>query len=170
VAQKYSDPSRVSGQSTDDEAYEASPQQNGGFPGRSDSAQTGALGFEPSSERPSRERPSNERPSSERPSSERPNSERIASQSAGNRPLVRDPESLRQRWESIQVGFVDSPREAVGEAENLVSSAIGEIANSFRQQRDGLETSWAQGQEPSTDDLRMAFQNYRDFFGRLLQV
>jgi hypothetical protein len=165
VAQKYSDPSRASGQSTDGEAYEASPQQNGGFPGRSDSAQTGALGFEPRSERPS-----NERPSSERPSYERPSSERIASQSAGNRPLVRDPESLRQRWESIQVGFVDSPREAVGEAENLVSSAIGEIANSFRQQRDGLETSWAQGQEPSTDDLRMAFQNYRDFFGRLLQV
>jgi hypothetical protein len=155
VAQKYSDPSRASGQSTDGEAYEASPQQNGGFPGRSDSAQTGALGFEPRSERPSNERPS---------------SERIASQSAGNRPLVRDPESLRQRWESIQVGFVDSPREAVGEAENLVSSAIGEIANSFRQQRDGLETSWAQGQDPSTDDLRMAFQNYRDFFGRLLQV
>jgi hypothetical protein len=160
VAQKYSDPSRASGQSTDGEAYEASPQQNGGFPGRSDRAQTGALGFEPSSERPSNERPSNERPSNER----------IASQSAGNRPLVRDPESLRQRWESIQVGFVDSPREAVGEAENLVSSAIGEIANSFRQQRDGLETSWAQGQDPSTDDLRMAFQNYRDFFGRLLQV
>jgi hypothetical protein len=155
VAQKYSDPSRASGQSTDGEAYEASPQQNGGLPGRSDRAQTGALGFEPG-----RERPSNERSSSER----------IASQSAGNRPLVRDPESLRQRWESIQVGFVDSPREAVGEAENLVSSAIGEIANSFRQQRDGLETSWAQGQEPSTDDLRMAFQNYRDFFGRLLQV
>lgn len=150
MAQKYSDPSRASGQSTDGEAYEASPQQNGGFPGRSDRAQTGAVGFEPSSERPS--------------------SERIASQSAGNRPLLRDPENLRQRWESIQVGFVDSPREAVGEAENLVSSAIGEIANSFRQQRDGLETSWAQGQEPSTDDLRMAFQNYRDFFGRLLQV
>ena len=150
MAQKYSDPSRASGQSTDGEAYERSPQQNRDFPGRSDRAQTGAVGFEPSSERPS--------------------SERIASQSAGNRPLVRDPENLRQRWESIQVGFVDSPRESVGEAENLVSSAIGEIANSFRQQRDGLETSWAQGQEPSTDDLRMAFQNYRDFFGRLLQV
>jgi hypothetical protein len=165
VAQKYSDPSRGSGQSTAGEAYEASPQQNGGFPGRSDRAQTGALGFEPSNEKPSNERPSNERPSNERPSNET-----IASQSAGSRPLVRDPESLRQRWESIQVGFVDSPREAVGEAENLVSSAIGEIASSFRQQRDGLETSWAQGQEPSTDDLRMAFQNYRDFFGRLLQV
>ena len=156
MAQKYSGPSRASGQPTDGEGYEPSP-QNGGFPGRSDRAQTAAVGFEPSA-------------SNERPSSERPSSERMATQSVGNRPLLRDPESLRQRWESIQVGFVDSPREAVGEAENLVSSAIGEIANSFRQQRDGLETSWAQGQEPSTDDLRMAFQSYRDFFGRLLQV
>ncbi len=155
MAQKYSDPSRASGQSTDGEAYEPSPSQNGAFPGRSDRAQTAAVGFEPSTEKPS---------------SGRTSSERIGSQSMGNKPLLRDPENLRQRWESIQVGFVDSPREAVGEAENLVSSAIGEIANSFRQQRDGLETSWAQGQEPSTDDLRMAFQSYRDFFGRLLQV
>lgn len=89
---------------------------------------------------------------------------------AGNGPLLRDPENLRQRWESIQVGFVDNPREAVGEAEELVSSTIGQIANVFRQQRERLEGSWAQGREPSTDDLRVTFQSYRDFFGRLLQV
>ena len=68
------------------------------------------------------------------------------------------------------MGFVDNPREAVGEAENLVSSAIGEIAGQFRQQRERLEASWAQGHDPSTDDLRIVFQGYRDFFGRLLQV
>lgn len=84
--------------------------------------------------------------------------------------LMRDPDNLRRRWESIQVGFVDSPREAVGEAEKLVSSAISEIGNGFRQQRENLEASWSEGREPSTDDLRMAFQSYRDFFGRLLQV
>jgi hypothetical protein len=84
--------------------------------------------------------------------------------------LLQDPQNLRQRWESIQVGFVDNPRQAVGEAEKLVSSAISEIANGFRQQREGLEASWSEGREPSTDDLRLAFQSYRDFFGRLLQV
>jgi hypothetical protein len=100
--------------------------------------------------------------------------ERVANQSGaprtGNGSLLRDPDSLRQRWESVQVGFVDNPREAVGEAENLVSSAIGEIAGQFRQQRERLEASWNQGREPSTDDLRVVFQGYRDFFGRLLQV
>jgi hypothetical protein len=84
--------------------------------------------------------------------------------------LLQDPQALRQRWESVQVGFVDNPREAVGDAEQLVSSAIGEIVNLFRHQRENLETSWTEGGEPSTDDLRAAFQNYRDFFGRLLQV
>jgi hypothetical protein len=95
---------------------------------------------------------------------------RSATAQTGNGSLLRDPENLRQRWESVQVGFVDNPREAVGEAENLVSSAIGEIANQFRQQRERLETSWNQGRDPSTDDLRVVFQSYRDFFGRLLQV
>ena len=84
--------------------------------------------------------------------------------------LFRDTEGLRQRWESVQVGFVDNPREAVGEAEQLVSSAISELGNRFRQQREILETSWSEGHDPSTDDLRAAFQSYRDFFGRLLQV
>ena len=74
MAQKYSDPSRASGQSTDGEAYEPSPSQNGAFPGRSDRAQTAAVGFEPSTEKPS---------------SGRTSSERIGSQSMGNKPLLR---------------------------------------------------------------------------------
>jgi hypothetical protein len=84
--------------------------------------------------------------------------------------LLQDPKTLHQRWESIQVGFVDNPRQSVGEAEKLVSLTIGEIANVFRDQREKLEASWSEGSEPSTDDLRTAFQSYRDFFGRLLQV
>lgn len=88
----------------------------------------------------------------------------------GHGSLFRDAQGLRQRWESVQVGFVDNPREAVGEAEQLVSSAISELANRFRQQREILETSWSEGHDPSTDDLRAAFQSYHDFFGRLLEV
>jgi hypothetical protein len=95
---------------------------------------------------------------------------RTSSRATNGGSLLRDPEDMRQRWESVQVGFVDNPREAVGEAEALVSSTIGEIVNVFRHQRERLETSWSQGDEASTDDLRAAFQSYRDFFGRLLQV
>jgi hypothetical protein len=95
---------------------------------------------------------------------------RTAGPSLSNGALLQNPQGLLQRWESVQVGFVDNPQEAVGDAEQLVSSAIDEIADLFRRQRENLERSWTEGREPSTDDLRAAFQSYRDFFGRLLQV
>jgi hypothetical protein len=88
----------------------------------------------------------------------------------GDVSLLRDPDDLRRQWESIRVRFVDSPRGAVGEAENLLSSTIGEIVTVFRSQRERLEVAWSQGKDASTDELGMAFQRYRDFFDRLLHV
>ncbi len=58
-------------------------------------------------------------------------------QAWGDGSLLRDPEGLRRQWESIQVGFVDNPRDAVAEAENLVSSTIGELVSVFRAQPRG---------------------------------
>jgi hypothetical protein len=84
--------------------------------------------------------------------------------------LVSDPESFRRRWESVQVGFVDDPRQAVGDADALVSSVIEDLAEGFRRQRQRLESRWSEGEDASTDDLRESFQRYRDFFERLLQV
>jgi hypothetical protein len=84
--------------------------------------------------------------------------------------LVSDPESLRRRWESVQVGFVDDPRQAVGDADDLVSSVIEDLANGFRQRRQRLESRWSTGGDASTDDLRDSFQRYRDFFERLLKI
>ncbi len=84
--------------------------------------------------------------------------------------LVTDPESFRRRWESVQVGFVDDPRQAVGDADALVSSVIDDLADGFRRQRQRLESRWSEGEDASTDDLRESFQRYRDFFERLLQV
>lgn len=84
--------------------------------------------------------------------------------------LLGDLQGFRRQWESVQVGFVDDPRRAVEAAEKLVSSVIDEIVRGFRQQRETLERQWSDGGEASTDDLRSAFQRYRDFFDRLLQV
>jgi hypothetical protein len=84
--------------------------------------------------------------------------------------LISDPESLRRRWESVQVGFVDDPRRAVGEAEEMVSTVIDDLVSGFRDERRALETQWAGGGAPSTDELRQAFQRYRDFFERLLRI
>ena len=84
--------------------------------------------------------------------------------------LVGDPEGLRRQWDSVQVGFVDDPRNAVREADALVSAAIEELATGFSDQRSRLEAAWAGGSDASTDDLRGAFRTYRDFFERLLSV
>ena len=84
--------------------------------------------------------------------------------------LLQDAGSLRRQWESVQVGFVDDPRQAVNEADTLVSEVIDELVKGFRVQRERLERGWSEGAEPATDELREAFQRYRDFFERLLRV
>jgi hypothetical protein len=84
--------------------------------------------------------------------------------------LVADPSGYARRWESVQVGFVDDPRSAVQEAETLVSDVMKEMTLLFQRQQQQLEEQWAGGSQASTDDLRVAFQRYRDFFERLLRM
>jgi hypothetical protein len=95
--------------------------------------------------------------------------------SGGDVSLVNDPATLRRRWESVQVSFVDDPRRAVAEAEALVSATIDEIVAGFKEQRQRLEAGWSQG-EPSTgagsgtEEMRTAFRRYRAFFDRLVAI
>ena len=84
--------------------------------------------------------------------------------------LLPNAEPFRRRWESVQVGFVDNPVQAVDDAEALVSSVMNELVAGFRAQRERLEAYRSNGNETSTDELRDAFRRYRDFFERLLQV
>jgi hypothetical protein len=84
--------------------------------------------------------------------------------------FIADASAYARRWESIQVGFVDDPRAAVQEADTLVSDVMGEMVATFQQQRQQLEGRWSGGEEASTDELRVAFQRYRDVCNRLLQV
>jgi hypothetical protein len=75
-----------------------------------------------------------------------------------------------RRWETIQAGFVDEPREAVQEADNLVAGLMRRLAETFSETRGGLEDQWGRGDEVSTEELRVTLQRYRAFFGRLLRV
>jgi hypothetical protein len=74
----------------------------------------------------------------------------------------------RSRWADIQAGFVDQPRDAVAQADGLVSEIIQRVADSFARERDSLEDQWSRGDEVSTEDLRLVLQHYRQFFDRLL--
>jgi len=78
--------------------------------------------------------------------------------------------SLRSQWDSIQVGFVDEPRQAVEKADALVAGAMKRLAEGFASERERLEKQWDRGDSISTEELRLALRRYRAFFGRLLSV
>ena len=90
----------------------------------------------------------------------------------GSAPLfpADDTGRMRERWTTIQAGFVDEPREAVRQADGLVAEAIRQLAEIFASERSGLEAQWDRGDDISTEDLRQALRRYRSFFDRLLAV
>jgi hypothetical protein len=90
--------------------------------------------------------------------------------SSMNEPLLSagDGETFKQRWEQIQVTFVDEPQTSVREADALVQELMQRLADSFAQERSRLEEQWERGEQASTEDLRTALQQYRSFFRRLL--
>jgi hypothetical protein len=77
-------------------------------------------------------------------------------------------QEMRSRWIAIQTGFVDEPRRTVEEADNLVASAIQQLADRFAHERSRLEEQWGRGDDVSTEDLRQALRQYHAFFDRLL--
>lgn len=81
-----------------------------------------------------------------------------------------DAKGFRARWENLQVSFVDEPRHAVEQADSLVAETIKRLAEVFADERQKLERQWDRGDNVSTEDLRLALQRYRAFFGRLLSV
>ena len=79
-------------------------------------------------------------------------------------------ERLRGRWQEVQAGFVDEPRQSVTEADQLVGEVLDEVSRVFRDQRSELEAEWSGNTEPGTEELRQALRRYREFFDRLLSL
>jgi hypothetical protein len=85
--------------------------------------------------------------------------------------LARDvTDRLNGSWREIQTGFVDEPRRAVQQADELVANAIKNIAETFARERENLESQWDRQGDVSTEDLRVALTRYRSFFHRLLSM
>ena len=79
-------------------------------------------------------------------------------------------EQMRSQWGDIQSRFVDEPKRAVEDADNLVATAVQRLADSFARARSDLEGQWSRGGDVSTEDLRVALRRYRSFFDRLLSM
>ena len=79
-------------------------------------------------------------------------------------------QTFRSRWDAVQIGFVDDPKQAVQQADELVAQVMKSLAESFSRQRATIEGDVGGGSEASTENLRVALQRYRSFFQRLLSL
>ena len=96
----------------------------------------------------------------------------MSSESSGRVPLFAGEELIefRRHWQDVQGSFVDEPRTAVQNADELVALLMTRLAQVFAGERAKLEHEWDKGENISTEDLRVALQRYRSFFDRLLSV
>jgi hypothetical protein len=79
-------------------------------------------------------------------------------------------DDFRSRWAAVQASFVDDPRQAVRQGDDLVAQVLKSLADSFSSERAKLEGQVDQTDKASTEDLRVALRRYRSFFERLLSL
>lgn len=82
---------------------------------------------------------------------------------------TRNADDYRARWDQLKGQFVDQPRDAVHGIDGLVGDVLEELQRVFREQRQELERGIGDD-NTSTEDLRVAFGRYREFFERLLSL
>jgi hypothetical protein len=98
----------------------------------------------------------------------RPAEDDVARPAESNAPLLERGDEWMDRWNEIQIRFVDEPRESIANADALVDEVMKQLAAAFAEERARIEGEWSAGSEPSTEELRVALQRYRSFFNRLL--
>ena len=77
---------------------------------------------------------------------------------------------FRCQWDAVQSSFVDDPRGAVRQGDELVARVMKSLTETFSSERAKLEGQFDQSDKASTEDLRLALRRYRSFFERLLSL
>lgn len=85
---------------------------------------------------------------------------------ASGNALLADQGELGRRWDEVQARFVDDPQGAVAEAGALVEDVLSRLSETFAAERRRAEADAEEGER--TENLRIAMQQYREFFRRLL--
>lgn len=76
----------------------------------------------------------------------------------------------RHQWAAVQSSFVDDPRRAVRQGDELVAQMMKDLAESFATERGRLEAQLGQTGATTTETLRVSLRRYRSFFERLLSL
>ena len=77
---------------------------------------------------------------------------------------------FRSRWDAVQSSFVDDPKQAVRQGDELVTQVMKSLTETFSNERSRLEGQRDQSDKASTENLRVALRRYRSFFERLLSL
>jgi hypothetical protein len=76
-------------------------------------------------------------------------------------------QGFRERWREVQLRFVDDPRAAAGEAQNLAEEAVEALISALSGRKSDLG-GWEATEGSDTEQLRMVVRRYRDFLERVL--
>jgi hypothetical protein len=76
-----------------------------------------------------------------------------------------DARTFQERWRDVQLRFVDSPKDAAGDAAKLVDEAVEKLSASLRSQREALNND-----TDDTEQLRVQLRGYRDMLNRILSL
>ena len=96
-------------------------------------------------------------------------------------PLLGDADGFRARWHRAQAGFIDDPKEAVGDAADLIEQTAQALVGALRQRQRELRVLWERGLADDTapadgaaaaagadtEHLRLMMQRYRALFNQL---
>lgn len=77
---------------------------------------------------------------------------------------------FQSRWDAVQIGFVDDPKAAVQQADELVAQVMRSLAESFANERARFDAQLDDQDSGSTENMRVALRRYRSFFQRLLSL
>jgi hypothetical protein len=72
----------------------------------------------------------------------------------------------QERWQQVQLGFIDDPRGSVESARLLVVEAVEEKIAALRDKQNALD-AWQNDASPDTEVLRATMQGYRDLLTSL---
>lgn len=74
---------------------------------------------------------------------------------------------FRQRWQEIQVGFVEDPANAVKRAEDLTGSILTSLTEALEERRGILDKS---AQDGDTEQLRLVIRQYREVLEGIISL
>jgi hypothetical protein len=73
----------------------------------------------------------------------------------------------RDNWHEVVASFIDDPRGSVQAAAALAETEITAYVTALNQREEALRRSWQAEADPSTEDLRLALRDYREFCRQL---